>query len=270
MAVLASGALAILGVDVEESLILQKAASARARIWLFDGATLTNGPEFPLLNVPSSLDRFPDGRWLLTDSRLPDTGRILSSDGSDLHRIGLGRAIDHLKIDANGNIWVGWSEEADESDPIDGTLGVTVFRDDGSRSSPVVEHAPSGLECSALNIDGAAAWANTYGNSPILKMTADEPGRWWSTTLVDPGAIAVCPTHVLAAGGHEKDRATLLRLDESQGIVVREWRLPFGLEHGRGTLIDGRGDTIHYVRDSVWYRWRIADFVAIVSPTATA
>jgi hypothetical protein len=104
-----------------------------------------------------------------------------------------------------------------------------------------------------------------------------EPARWWRTNVLGPKAIAVAGNHALLAGGYQKEanRLALVDLVENgvgeQAPVLAAWTLPirplppsdneWAPVWHRPSLLTGRGDTLHLVDDSVWYRWRVSDLV---------
>lgn len=281
-AVLADGALAIVGADADLSGAAagqphDAAAESRARIWIFDGDALAAGPVFPLLTPYPRVDRFPDGRWLVASARAHDerNARILASDGGELGRIRLGDGIERLRIDTGGRIWVGWFDEGvfgNEDWRAPGlpgppsVAGVGVF-DDSGRFLPTRDYArPLPIaECYALNVVGESAYACTYMDFPIIRMSVGEAEQCWPSELDGPRALAVRPPFVLAAGGYgeESDRAVLVRLGTHQAATIGEWRLPLRLRYPKDVdFFDGRGSVISAVRQGVWHRWRIDDFIA--------
>src|SRR6476469_2677114 len=74
------------------------AADATAKIWTFDGNDLIEAVQFPLLEPFPIVEQFPDGRWLVTNSRSRGQGnaRILALDGTEERRIELGDGIEHI------------------------------------------------------------------------------------------------------------------------------------------------------------------------------
>lgn len=291
-AILADGALAIVGADVDIlaewrrdtsgtlGLPDKAAAQAHARVWTFDGAALAAGPGFPLQTPYPLVDRFPDGRWLVASVRAHDerNARTLSPSGEELNRIRLGDGIERLKIDTAGRIWVGWFDEGvfgNEDWRTPGlewppsAAGVGAFDDQG-RFFPAHDAArpPPIAECYALNLVGEEAYACTYMDFPILRMAVGEAERCWPSELDGPRALAVRPPFVLAAGGYgeDSDRVVLVRLGTHQAFTVGEWRLPFRLRRPEDVdFFDGRGEVISAVRQGVWHRWRIDDFIAQAS-----
>jgi hypothetical protein len=289
-AILGNGQLAILGADADlrrewrpDKQGRQKGdpwkatARATARIWTFDGATLVAGPAFPLLLPFPLFDRFPDGRWLVTNSRADEAplGRILTPEGKEISRIRLGDGIEHLKIDDHARIWVGWYDEGvfgNDAWRVPGhewppsSYGLAAFDDTGT----IVAHANEGpangiADCYALNVVADTAWACTYTDFPILACGSGTAPIWWSTELGGPRALAIGQKHVLAAGGYAKraNEVVLVRLEADRAQILARWRLPFGVDHSDSVdFIDGRGGELHAVKDGVWHRWRIADYIA--------
>lgn len=288
--ILRDGDLAILGTDVdlrhewrrdEKGMPIGNprdiAARASARIWTFDGLALVAAVSFPLLWPFPCFDKFPDGRWLVTNSRADQEplGRILDCDGHETGRIQLGDGIEHLKIDDSGRIWVGWFDEGvfgndswrvpnEEWPP--SSYGLAAFDDEGT----MVAHADGGPidDCYALNVISDTAWACAYASFEIIACNQLQGSRRWPSGLKGPSALAVEGNLVLAAGGYSENgnKAVLLRLDEHQSSIVGEWRLPFPTGGPRPFgLIDGRGNKIHVVRDGFWHRWSVADFMSTLT-----
>jgi len=283
--VLADGALTIVGTDVDFRAELRPdetggalgdpvrlAATARAKLWIFDGDTLADGPSFGLERPFPVVDRFPDGRWLVVSTRAWDqaNARILSPKGELLNRVRLGDGIEQLKIDATGHVWVGWFDEGifgsagwriPDLEWPPSSYGLAAFDDQGN----VVAHADAVIAgCDALNvIDGAAYAACTDTHFSIIAAAVGAPARMWSTSLGGIKAIAVELPYVLTAGGFagNGDRAILMRLGQDRGEVIGEWRLPFpvGCASADG-LVDGRADVLHVVQNNLWHRWRTSDF----------
>ena len=289
-AALADGALAILGANPDVNKEWRRdadggmgdpygvAASAQGRIWIFNGYDLKDGPAFPLLTPFPIVDRFPDGRWLVASARaiVGADARILSADGDELSRIHLGDGIERLKIDNTAHIWVGWFDEGVfgnegwivpnlEWPP--SCYGLAAFDEFGQVAAQASD-LPQELaisDCHAVNVIDAAAYACTCGDFPIALMSLREPLRWWTTELSGTRALAIQPPHVVAVGGYgeESDRAVLLRLEDQDVAVIREWRLPFKAGFPVSvSLVDGRGEVLHIVHEGLWHRWRVADFVA--------
>jgi len=253
------------------------AKAAVGQIWTFDGKTLGEGSTFPLLTTWPMVDRFPDGRWLVASARAFDeaNARLLDPYGVELRRIRLGDGIERLKIDAAGNIWVGWFDEGvfgnDEwrvpgSEWPPSSTCIAAFDDDGNVLADASSLAPRLIlsDCYALNVVGKEAYACTHMDFPVIKMSIGSSPEVWNTELSGTRAIAVKPPYLLAAGGYgdDGDRVVLLRLGSGRGWKVREWRLPFKVGYpDEVDLVDGRGGMLHVVREWAWYRWRIDAFI---------
>jgi hypothetical protein len=249
---------------------LRLAVQAACRIWTLDGDDLTEAVEFPLLEPFPNVDQFPDKRWLVANSRSNGIGnaRVLRADGTEERRIELGDGIEHIKIDDQQRVWVGWFDE--------GIFGNGRWRYPGLKWPPssygiasfdergeLVKHATlqSIADCYALNVLGDIAWACTYTDFPVWEI-GDERERTWSTELSGTNALAVSYPYVLAAGGYRDDanRACLLRLNDERAEMIGEWRLPIGADRAEFEM-DGRGDELHVVANGRWHRWCIRDFV---------
>jgi hypothetical protein len=250
------------------------AADATASVWIFAGHELIEVVRFPLHEPHPIVEQFPDGRWLVANSRSRGQGnaRILGADGTEKRRFELGDGINHVKIDDHQRIWVGWFDEgifgnADWRLPglaqAPSAYGIAAFDERGA----LVRHATQETiaDCYALNVFGDTAWACTYTDFPILQMSGGLE-RAWPTSLSGTRALAVDYPYVLAAGGYRDcaNGAVLLRLDERNARPLGEWRLPFAVGGSSGpSMIDGRGDELHVVWNRQWHRWHVRDFVKL-------
>lgn len=267
------------------------AKRAQAKIWSFDGDTLTDGPSFPLERLHPVIDRFVDGRWLVVACRTDSTpnARVLAPDGTCQARIMLGDGIEHVGVDRNGDIWVGWFDEGifgndewcmpGEAWP-PSSRGMARFTAGGHYRplSDLPERAGMIADCYALTIADEGVWACPYTDFPLLHMSAHGPVRWWSNTVAGAKALAVSKGRVLLAGGYgeKANQLVLMALDgEGDGEPARtlaKGTLPLVrhvpqpgepahlAEHhpwAYPDLLAGRGDTIHLVQDETWYRWRL-------------
>lgn len=248
------------------------ASQARGGIWVLQDDQIIKAIEFPLLEPFPIIDQFADGRWLVVNARSSGHGnaRIFLMDGVEMRRFELGDGIDHIKIDSQKNIWVGWFDEgvfgndnwhAQGIDYAPSAFGLAAFDELGALLLHATKEPIS--DCCALNVIGDEAWACTYTDFPIWRISC-EGERTWTTKLRGTVALAVDYPHVLAAGGYqdETDRVVLLKLEEFSAVEMGEWRLPFNRnDRAEFKSIDARGDTLHLVTGQQWHRWRVADFL---------
>lgn len=253
------------------------AKSSRAQFYTFDGFQIQTGPRFSLNEPFAIFDQFADGRWLIATPRSQrgPNARVISQGGDLLAELQIGDGIEHLKIDDNDLIWVGWFDEGvfgNDDWKIEGhewspsSYGLAAFDLSGSlvtyaKGPPDNDHI---ADCYALNVTHDKAWACTYTGFPILSCDASLGSRWWRTTLSGIKAIAVRPPYLLATGGYAGaiNRCVLVKLDDAEAAVVSERRLPFDETQLReAELFDGRGNAIHVVFNGKWHTWSVEDFI---------
>lgn len=306
---LADGCLAVLATDVDlagEHRRIQAAAQTllpphpparlselsaigNARIWsIAAGGSWVPGPSFPLETPFPHFDRFGDGRWLVvaTRTRGDPNARVLGPDGALLARRMLGDGVEHVAIDGDHRIWVGWFDEGifgNENWLLPGhgrppsNNGIGCFADTGDLVPLPDWPAEAGwvVDCYALAIADGAVWVCPYTDFPLVRFMPGEPCRWWRSEITGPNAIAIDGCHALLAGGYTADanRLALVALDRSgedrKVSIVSTWALPlrrlpppqnrWSPVWNRPDLLAGRGDMIHLVDDGVWYRWRVGD-----------
>jgi len=245
---------------------------AKATIWTFDGKTLMKCIQFPLLYPFLKIDQFPNGDWLVAETRTlkVENTRIFKSDSREIGRIMLGDGIEHIKIDELNRIWVGWFDEGvfgnDNWDFVGqewppSSTGIAAFDIQGrllkTTTLMIVD------DCYALNVFGDEVWSCTYSDFPVWNMNAIRE-RVWRTKLSGTEAIAVDYPFILAAGGYEADfnRLILLKLDDNETQQIGAWHMPQMPNNRREVeLLDGRGNTIHMLCHGIWYRWRVEQFL---------
>ena len=308
-AVLADGSLGVLATDVDlageherinaafqgstppdpPSKLGELCANGDARIWITTpNGTWVAGPTFPLETPFPRFCRFGDGRWLIVASRTQGkpNARVLTSEGTLLHRLMLGDGIEHVALDANDRIWVGWFDEGmfgNDDWRVPGqewppsSNGVACFTDDGQLLPLPLWPTEAGTiaDCYALNPTDAGAWACPYTDFPLVRLVPGEPSRWWRSDIAGPKAVAIDGDRAVLAGGYTKDanRVALVTLggngEGEQASVLATWELPFRrLPPSENSwapvwddpnLLAGCGDTLHLVDDGLWYRWRVRD-----------
>lgn len=290
-AVLANGGLAIIGDDqavvansrsvsgagFDPEAYQHRVEVARARLWTFDGLTLSEQFEFSLESPFPALDQLPDGRWLIVCRRTlgEANARLFDSDGRLLSRLMLGDGVQAVQCDAEGRVWVGWFDE--------GVFGNEGWRMPGREwppSSSVVaafdthgevawepryqpEHMPA--DCYALNVSDGVVWAWMYGAAQVQRLTIGDDPQTWIADAAGATAIAVQDDYLLVAGGYGPAFETirLLKLAaDGVAATVATWNADLPARNS-GLLceIAGRGDRIHVITALEWRQWRVVDAV---------
>lgn len=289
-AILADGTLAILGDDqrivgncwsanrddFDPDAYRLRVNSARARLWTFDGQTLTTHFELPLEDPFLAIDRLSDGLWLVVARRTMNetNARLFEADGQLVARFMLGDGIQSVKTDAADRIWVGWFDEG-----VFGNSNWNVPRREWPPSSSVVAAfdragavvwelaAGSWADCYALNVTGEDAWTWMYGDAPpIQRLSVRAQPQLWSCEGAGATALAVDNKHVLVAGGYgpawETMRVLRLGVDGSaEALATWKADLPRGAAN-QLILVDGRADRIHAVVGQEWRQWVVSDAVS--------
>lgn len=276
---LAGNRLGILGTDKDILSALKKdrvsawplSAKASARIWIFDGDGLYESISFPLFQPFPIIDQFPDGSWLVANSRSRGDGnaRVFSSDGTEKGRIELGDGIEHLKIDKKNQIWVGWFDEGifgNDDWQYQGlkwppsSTGIAAFSNQGK----LVKSASlsSIADCYALNVFNNEAWSCTYTDFPIWQMN-DQSENVWSSNLSGIKALAVRYPYVLVAGGYRENINSISLVKLEQDIAVKKITGNTNLISKKTEiqLLDGRANLIHLVTENQWHHWNLAQFL---------
>lgn len=280
--ILSGGRLAIVSTDVDVLAVLKsdheqkltrsaRRFNANAKVWTFDGEKLFEGSAFALQSPFPIIDQFPDGRWLVSYARSDGKARtrVLDQTGAEIRRFELGDGIEHLKIDENGLIWVGWFDEGifgNDNWNYPGhrwppsSNGIAAFNSEGEliRKASIESIA----DCYALNVFDEEVWACTYTDFPIWQMIGKEENLW-NSKLSGTKAIAISNPYVIAAGGYRDklNRLVVLRLENDEVVTIGVWQIPqIRNENSEVLLLDGRADQLHLVSDENWYRWTVSQF----------
>jgi hypothetical protein len=273
-AALADGALAVASVDRDFAAIPQKTLfrdwpNARLRLCRFDGerldeAIVIDGMTWPFVN------RFADGRWVVVSGwATPGESnvRLFAPDGSLLNSFETSEA-SLIACATDGLIWFGYSDQQifgaspgpDDSWPAS-TSGLAAFDENGLCQRRFALDNYSIAQCYALTTTGEEAWACTYTDFPILRLVGGEV-RCWNNRVVGARAIAAGDGHVILAGGYNenKNRVTLLRLDEKEAEPIAELRLPGAA--GVEPFLGGTDGVLHVVDREQWSRIAIKDWLS--------
>ena len=228
---------------------------------------LTESGTFETMRVPlvqsPLIDRFPDGRWLITSARAgagDSQAQILSADGQPIRSFALGDGIEYVRCAQDGTIWVGYFDEGIFGGSV-ASGGIVQFDDHGR---PLWSYNHQGGkrqsfvdDCYALTMNGSDVWTCFYRDFPIVRVTGGVEAVW-ANNVTGSRALAVDGELILLAGGYAGDagRLALLRLEYGQAKLLHTCVYP---EIERANLLSGIASTIHFVSDEVWKRIRVSD-----------
>jgi hypothetical protein len=235
----------------------------RLRLTAFDGSTECDAIEVPACGW-QKVDRLPDGRWLVAAARAaPDenNARLYAADGVPGATFAMGDGIAHIQCAADGTIWVGYFDEGVFSGPMEdgswpiSSSGIARFGPDGRVLWKFNDQERAGLsidDCYALTLDGSTPWCCPYTDFPIVQIERDTVKRW-RNKVAGAKALAVEGDLVLLAGGYrgQSERIALLRLGDDQAHQIGEWQFE-QLDRNAARLLQGRGETLHVVRQGNW------------------
>jgi hypothetical protein len=236
-------------------------SDTRGRIAVFDGTTLSPGPEFVFDALSPVFDRLEDSSWLVAEVRCSPgapNARVIDSDGSVRRSFALGDGIEHLQCDRVGGIWVAYFDEGIYGDPLSASglnrfdaLGALTWAYDGIMD-----------DCYALNVAADAAWACPYSDWPILKVGFDGATVAWPNSHKSGARVlAIDGDLVVLLGGYrdEARHGALLRLGDGQVDCVGEFALGLEQKLGALPLAVGRGAAMHFVQGDAWLKLSVGD-----------
>lgn len=211
------------------------------------------------------LQPLPDGHILIADSRWrsgsPANAWVYSGDGTLLTAGGLGDAIEHLLVDANGEVWVGYFDEGVFGGYKHSDHGLARFTTDLQATWTYPFDAEFGdiSDCYVLNVDGEVAWAYYYTNFPIVRIEQDVIGGW-ATNVAGAKGLLVRDTTVALVGTydnpHQVTRGSLLsdgRFEEGATGELNTESRDFESVRGRQAWFC-RGASLHVFVEQRRYR----------------
>jgi hypothetical protein len=210
------------------------------------------------------IDRFSDGRWLVTSSRAGAgeiNARILKKDGQPIRSLALGDGIEYVRCAQDGTIWVGYFDEGIFGGSV-ASGGLVQFDDFGR---PLWSYNKEGggrksfiADCYALTLDGNAIWTCFYTDFPIVRLKDDRETLWTNSKVSGSRALAVDGEFVLLAGGYEADagRLALLMLAQGEAKLLGAFTCP---EIANADLLAGHASMIHFVKNELWSRISVSD-----------
>lgn len=258
-----------------------KATAVYAARLSITGAEEETWSELPGLNTTYPIvQTLPGDRVVVVGSRctrLPDgtvelNASLYRSDGMMGAKFCLGDGIQHVQVDSEGRLWVGYFDEGvfgnfgwgffgGQSGPI-GQSGLVCFSDSGQRLWEF--EPPAGLggiyDCYALNVDENAVWACYYSDFPIVHIDEKKQTTGWETNLAGPKALAVAGDRVLAYGGYEGHRTdcSLLQLGDGRAGAEAKVQLKLSDKVDPSTWnVIGRGPLLHLFTETEWCSFRV-------------
>jgi hypothetical protein len=232
--------------------------------------------EIPLPKLTATFPKvqiFPDGEVLVVaprckrfqDDSYELNATVYDTKGATVRQFLLGDGIEHVQVDRNGNVWVGYFDEGvygnfgwgHPNGPV-GAAGLTCFNDRGEK---VWSFQPPGgfdaiSDCYALNASKDGVWAYYYTGFPFVRIDSKWNVRAWRTETSGGREFAVHGQHVLHYGGYGEHRTSckLLRLDQDAAQFVAQVTLvlPSEVDISK-TVVIGRDNKLHVFFDDTWY-----------------
>lgn len=217
----------------------------------------------------------PEDRLLVAAARCPyydDTGpgsnaAVYDDTGSKTATGVLGDGIAHLLTTASGDVWAGYFDEgvygnfgwgrSPDREPL-GAPGIVRYTADLTRAweFPGDGDAPPVDDVYALNVTDTAVHTCYYGDFPFVRI---EQGTvdMWRNPIGAASAVLVGAAGVALVGGYgERDRVVLAhRVDgELTPYAERRLTLPGGAALPRGLELVARGDELHLLSDTHWWK----------------
>jgi hypothetical protein len=253
--------------DSEYSSIVSVSGHSGSRETRLFGLTAT----FP------KIEMLPNGEILVVASRCfrnPDgshemNAKVYGTDGKQNREFLLGDGVKHIQTDAEGRIWVGYSDEGifgnfgwqHAGGPF-GAAGLSCFDKSGQKMWDY--GPPEGFDhiadCYALNVSSSGAWSHYYTDFPIAFVDSNWHVRCWNTELSGGHTFAVGDNKVLLYGGYGERRTAcnLLSLDDHDARSVAEvsLALPREIDLSKDKVI-GRDKRLHVFQGDDWYVFSI-------------
>ena len=229
-----------------------------------------------LVGIFSELSMFPNGEILVVAPRCRPrsdgselNAQVFDQDGKRKRAFLLGDGINRVQCDRQGNIWVAYFDEGvfgnlgwgDDINPL-GASGLSCFTGDGHRTW---DFKPPGrlrrdMDCYALNVSGAGAWAYYYDDFPIVFIDSNWQIRAWKTQTSGARTFAVGDQNILLYGGYEPERTwcRLLRVGDGVAELIGRVALDFPdkVDLTKAKVI-GRGKELHVFSGDDWYRFSV-------------
>ncbi len=211
----------------------------------------------------------PDGRYLVVGSRCAwrpegadQNALLVGADGS-IERAGvIGDGIAHLLVDTDGAIWVGYFDEGvfgnfgwgnPGPEPL-GSSGLVKWSTDFSKLwEYTAVDGYSVADCYALNVDHKSAWACSYADFHLIRVSDEAVTVQPTSGVSGPHGLIVTADTVGFIGSYaEKDA---LRIGPTSNLAqLKKYTLamPNGAKPPPGTLVC-RGSQAHLFVGADWF-----------------
>lgn len=220
-------------------------------------------PNGEILIVAARCRRFTDGSHELN-------ARVYDTAGNLCREFLLGDGIEHVQIDKNGKIWVGYFDEGvfgnygwGHGNDHFGAAGLSCFDSEGRKLWDF--QPPSGTDfiadCYALNVSKDGVWAYYYTGFPFVRVDDNWDVKAWNSETSGAREFAVHGKQLLLYGGYgqEKTNCKLLRLENGAAKLAGRvcLTLPPDEDLSVATVI-GRDNVLHVLAGVNWYLFRPA------------
>ncbi|MFJ6948752.1 hypothetical protein ACISU4_29630 [Streptomyces wuyuanensis] len=208
------------------------------------------------------LEALPDGGFVVAGARTrrtaPPGGQVQVFDalGRASWTFDVGDAVEHLLVDAGGDLWVGHFDENPE--------GIRRWNASGEllwESGDTLPGAGWIMDCYALNVGRDAVWACPYTEFPVLEIREGAPVRVRSNDVSGAKALAVAGQRIVFFGGYggDADRLVVCATTGSGVEPVRTTRAvrPDGGRLGRRHVVS-RDERV-YVLEEPYSEWYVLD-----------
>lgn len=215
-----------------------------------------------LVHPRGLLGALPDGGFLVAAAR---TGRatrpgeqvqVFDALGRASWTFDVGDAVEHLLVDAGGDLWVGHFDENPE--------GIRRWNASGELLWESGATAPGAgwiMDCYALNVGRHAVWACPYTEFPVLEIREGAQVRVRSNGVRGARALAVAGERIVFFGGYgdDADRLVVCATAGSGVAPVKATRLvrPDGGPIGRRRVVSR--DARVYVQEEPYTEWCVLD-----------
>jgi hypothetical protein len=198
----------------------------------------------------------------------PERNALLVGSDGTIKRTGtLGDGIEHMLVDDNGEIWIGYFDEGIVGNLGWGSPGPEPLGSPGLvrwslQFEKIWEYQAVDDywldDCYALNVGPDRTWACPYANFPIMQIDTERTAVHRTTGVSGPRGLIVAGETVALIGDYKYEGSLLLR---SMGGLNRLRKSEVGMQDGRrvppGTLAC-RGSVAHFFVGADWFALDLA------------